>query len=68
MDLQMSEDQLLTDGLSVLSTVVDITPDLPRDLSTDPDPMRRLIVRLIRIGRSRLDADSPERTLLIENF
>ncbi len=66
--LQASEDQFISDALSVLASVVDVDPDLPRDSSRDPDPMRRLIVRLIRIGRSRLEADAPERTLLIENF
>lgn len=66
--LQTSEDQLISDALSVLASVVDVEPDFPRDPLRDPDPMRRLIVRLIRIGRSRLASDAPERTLLIENF
>ena len=66
--LQMNEDQLLTDSLAVLASVVDVNADLPRDFSSDPDPMRRLIVRLIRIGCSRLGSDASERILLIENF
>jgi hypothetical protein len=66
--LSMSEDQLLTDAVAVLSPLVDVSDEPPRDLLNESDPMRRLIIRLVRIGRSRLAADAPERTLLIENL
>ncbi len=66
--LQLTEEQLLGDSLAVLTPLVFSDIDTAEEPSDDPDPMKRLLIRLIQIGRSRLAADAPERALLIENF
>jgi hypothetical protein len=66
--LTMSEDQLLADALQVLAPLIEASGEVPQDPGEDSDPGRRLLIRLIKIGRSRLAADAPERTLLIESF
>jgi hypothetical protein len=66
--LALNEDQLLSDALAVLAPLMDASLELPRDLHEDSDPARRLLIRLIKIGRSRLAADAPERILLIESI
>jgi hypothetical protein len=66
--LSLNEEQLLGDALSVLTPLVYGDMRTAEDESDDPDPMKRLLIRLIRIGRARLAADAPERGLLIESF
>jgi hypothetical protein len=66
--LAMTEDQLISDALAVLAPLIDASDEVPQDPSEDSDPARRLLIRLIKIGRSRLASDAPERILLIENF
>jgi hypothetical protein len=66
--LSINEDQLLADSLAVLAPLVDAAEEVPQNSEADPDPARRLLIRLAKIGRSRLAMDSPERILLIENF
>ena len=66
--LSMSEDQLISDALAVFSPLVDVSLENSDDPDTDSEPMHRLLIRLIRIGRARLAADAPERALLIESF
>ncbi len=66
--LPLGEEQLLGDALAVLTPIVFSDMRTAEDESDDPDPMKRLLIRLIRIGRARLAADAPERGLLIESF
>ena len=66
--LPLNEEQLLADALSVLTPLVYSDMRTAEDDADDPDPMKRLLIRLIRIGRARLAADAPERGLLIESF
>lgn len=66
--LALNEEQLLEDALTVLTPLVYSELNTSEDESNDPDPMKRLLIRLIRIGRARLAADAPERGLLIESF
>ncbi len=66
--LSITEDRLLADTLAVLAPLIDASDEVAQDPAEDSDPARRLLIRLIKIGRSRLIADAPERTLLIESF
>jgi hypothetical protein len=66
--LLLTEEQLLADALTVLTPLVYSDLLTAEETSDDPDPMKRLLIKLIRIGRSRLAADAPERGLLIESF
>jgi hypothetical protein len=66
--LSMSEDQLISDALAVFSPLVDVSLEDSDNPDDDSEPMHRLLIRLIRIGRARLAADAPERALLIESF
>jgi hypothetical protein len=66
--LSLSEDQLISDALAVFSPLVDISLENSDNPDDDTEPMHRLLIRLIRIGRARLAADAPERALLIESF
>ncbi len=66
--LLLTEEQLLADALAVLVPLVYSDIRTAEKTSDDPDPMKRLLIKLIGIGRSRLASDAPERGLLIESF
>lgn len=61
-----SEDALIYDAVCALSSAFDVEPLAQLDLETDPDPGRRLLVRLVLIGLSRLRAAAPEKVLLLD--
>ncbi|MCP4197333.1 MAG: hypothetical protein GY762_09295 [Proteobacteria bacterium] len=65
--LSIQKDQFLRDAMMVLAPLMGVDPVLPDGLQTEPDPAKRLLIRLIQIGRTRLGADAAERVLLVED-
>jgi hypothetical protein len=65
--LSIQEDQFLRDAMMVLAPLMGVDPVLPDGLQTEADPAKRLLIRLIQIGRTRLGADAAERVLLVED-
>lgn len=61
-----SEDALVYDSIAALSGAFDLDTSGEFDLNTDPDPSRRLLIRLVLIGLSRLRAAAPQKVLLID--
>jgi hypothetical protein len=58
--------RFLSDALGVLAPPLGVSADGAERLGDETDPGRRLLMRLIQIGRARLAADAPERVLLVE--
>ncbi|MCU0661058.1 MAG: DUF6178 family protein [Myxococcota bacterium] len=61
-----SEDALVYDAITALSSAFELEPSGGLELDADPDPARRLLVRLVLIGLSRLRAAAPQKVLLLD--
>ncbi len=62
--LVVDEQEFLTDALSALATVTDIDPRISPE-AADLHPRQRLIKRLLKIGRQRLDGNDLTHMLLL---
>jgi hypothetical protein len=65
--LSIQEDQFLRDAMVVLAPLMEVDSVVHEGLEAEADPAKRLLIRLIQIGRNRLGADAAERVLLVED-
>jgi hypothetical protein len=65
--LSIQEDQFLSDAMVVLAPLLGVDASVLGSLDEEADPAKRLLIRLIQIGRTRIGADAAERVLLVED-
>jgi hypothetical protein len=65
--LSVQEDQFLSDAMVVLAPLLGVDARISASLEDEIDPAKRLLIRLIQIGRTRMGADAAERVLLVED-
>ncbi len=64
--VSLDRDRFAYDALAVLAPLFEVVVEGPSSPAHERDPKRRLLLRLIAIGRSRLSIDAPENAMLIE--
>ncbi|MCP4604963.1 MAG: hypothetical protein GY847_31315 [Proteobacteria bacterium] len=64
--LSQDENRFATDALAVLAPLFGAQPVGPTVPDDEPDPKRRLLLRLVLIGRARLKPDHTEQAVLLE--